>query len=75
MPRRRRIAPTFTLKLAQMLQELEMEVKFAAAAANFADFYIHRFALVESSLISISRSLFQVASIDVTLNTPDLSST
>ena len=38
---------TLTLKSAPLLQELEVEVKFAAAAAaNFTDFNVHRNALI-----------------------------
>ena len=50
-----------------MLQELESEVKFAAAATNFADFNVHR---CKIKLIVIFGSLFQVTSADVPLNTP-----
>ena len=41
MLRRQQVSRTLTLKSARLLQKLEMEVKFAAAA-NFADFYMHR---------------------------------
>ena len=42
LPRQRQISPTLTLKSTQMWPELETEVKFAAAAANVADFNAHR---------------------------------
>ncbi len=34
--------PNEMMKSVRMWPELEMEVKFAAAASNLADFYMHR---------------------------------
>ena len=79
----RQIAPTLTFIDFKEQEEENMEVEFAARGQQIAPtvtcidlFYGNRPSSTSTSLfqavISVSRSLFQVTSIDVTINTPDL---